>query len=163
MALTFNIDLGLRWTYTSPLDLSTPKETPSLDYSDELASGTAIDQANTIWSDTRTLSATSENLDLYGGLTNSFGTTINFTLIKGIFIKNKATTAGYTLLVGGDSNSVPVFSATNDIIKIGPDGILLLHNPSLAGYAVTNSTGDKLKVDSGANNITYDVIIWGVV
>lgn len=162
-SLTSNLELTLRWLYTNAGDLSTPTENARVSFDDELTNGTgAIDTADKVWSDTRTLAATTEELDLAGSLTDAWGATLTFARIKCIFIHNTTTTVGYTLTVGGAaSNAFPLFADTTDKYAIGPDGKFLIWEPSAAAKAVTAGTGDKLKFDSGANSVTYKIIIIG--
>lgn len=163
MALTTYLDLAMRWTKTNALDLTTATENPRLDYSDSLTDGTgAVDTADLVFSDRRTLAGTTENLDLAGSLTDAFGQTITFARIKMIFIHNRNTSVGHTLTIGGAaSNAFVLFSDTTDKYPIGPNGMMLLWEPSAAAKAVTASTGDILKIDAGANTIVYDIIIVG--
>ena len=157
------LNVSLEWIYENPLDQSTISDRNTKTFSDALVNGTVIDAADLIWHDQRTLAATTENIDLAGVLTNAFGTAMTFVKIKGILIKNRATTAAYTLAIGGHATAAFInwVASATDIVNIGPDGIFLLWNPSLAGYAVTATTGDMIKIDSGANSITYDIFIIG--
>jgi len=161
-SLTTNMELTLRWLYTNALDLSTPTDNVRLSFDDELTNGTgAIDTADKVWSDTRTLAATTETLDLAGGLTDAFGAALTFARIKMVFIHNTATTVGYNLTIGGGSNPFLMLADASDKYAIGPNGRFLIWEPSAAGKAVTASTGDLLLVDSGANSVTYKIIIVG--
>lgn len=162
MALSINLTAILGWTHTSALDQSTITDSSQINLSDTLASGTAVDQADQIWHDRRTLTATSENLDLAGSLVNAFGATLTFARIKGILIKNRSTTAGANLIVGGAAaNQFPLFSDVTDKIPIGPDGFFFYYDPSAAGKVVTAGTGDQLKIDAGASTIDYDIVLIG--
>ncbi len=164
MALKANLRLGLTVVETlATKDLSTPNDTLILNLADALASGTAIDQADLLFHDERTLAATSEELDLAGGLTSSFGATLTFVKIKGILIRNTSETAGDILAVGGAAANAFAnwVGNTSDIVNVGPNGFLLLWNPSLAGYGVTAGTADLLKIDAGANTITYEIMLIG--
>lgn len=164
LALTLNYDLSLSWTYTNALDLSTPEDRKRLNFLDSLASGTGLDQADRIFHDSRSISTgANDDLDLAGGLTDAFGTTLTFVKIKGIFIKNTATTAGEILNVGGGSaHFINWIGAAGDIVKIGPDGLFVLWNPSAAGYAVTATTADILRItNAGAGTIVYQIILVG--
>lgn len=127
-----------------------------------LDDGTAIDEVDGWWRDRRTVTAAAEDLDLRGGLTDGFGVAIAFAKLKVLIIRNRSIVAGETLSIGGDAASVPLFGAVNDILKIGPGGINIWINPSLAGIAVTATTGDIIQVDPGAATIEYDVIIGGI-
>lgn len=162
MALTTNLDLVLRGSHTNVLDLLTATASFSIDKGDSLTDGTgAVDTADLMWSDTRTLATTSESLDLAGSLTNVFGATVTFARIKAILIHNKSTTVGQTVTVGGAaSNAFPLFADTTDKYVIGPNGLFFVWEPSAAAKAVTASTGDLLKIETSAS-ITYDIVIIG--
>lgn len=168
MAITFtgNLDVRFQGFLNNPPDIGSLGQ--SIDYrqSYTLANGTGAGQANMLWSDTRTINASSsEDLDLAGGLTNVFGSTITFTAIKGIMIK-AASGNSNNVLVGGDANGfIGWVSDATDIIVVKPDGIFLLYDPSAGGYSVTGGTGDILQIaNSGAgSSITYDIILWGEV
>src|SRR5437868_13008161 len=87
------------------LDIGTARLDVNYSKRYSVANGTGADQSNMIWADTRTVNASSsEDLDLYGGLTNAFGDTINFTAVKGIFI---FAASGNTnnIIIGGDNNA----------------------------------------------------------
>lgn len=135
----------------------------SFSVSDDLADGTAIDQADMAWWDTdRNLNATTENIDLAGSLTDAFGATATFVKVKGILVHNKNTTAGETLKIGGAaSNAFLLFDNATDIYELGPDGVFVVWEPSAAALPVTASTGDILKMDAGSANITYDIVVVG--
>lgn len=124
--------------------------------------GTGASQIDTVWSDTRTASATPDTLDLRGSLTGANGATLNFAEIVLIVIINRATTAGYLLTVG-DAASNPIASimeAATHRLNIGPSGAGILWNP-IDGYATTAGSADVLQIDPGANSIEYDIFIAG--
>jgi hypothetical protein len=158
------IDLRIKGSYTTARDLESPVSQYDILFRHVLSSGTGLDQGDLLWSDERILSATSENIDLAGGgLSDGLGSALAFVKVKGIYIRNMATTAGYNLLVGGAATNAFInwVGDATDIVNVGPGGALLLYNPSAAGYAVTAATGDILKIDSGANAITYRIVIIG--
>ncbi len=150
------------------LDLSTPSDRLNFTFDDSLANGTASDQADIVWHDQRVLDAGGYNEELElaataegARLVGAFGNKIVFAKIKGIVIENLATIAGYVLMVGGSGADGFVNWVGNetDIIKIGPKGVFALWSPE-DGYAV--STDDLLKIDAGANVITYKIMLVGV-
>jgi hypothetical protein len=134
----------------------------SYDIGQLFADGTGANQLDFVWSDRRTLAATSEEIDLVGGLVDSFGVAFSVAKLKFLAIINRSTTVGHNLEVGGASAAVPIFSAANDEIIVPPGGKLIYVAPSLAGIAVTATSADLLKVDAGANTISYDIILGGV-
>lgn len=127
-----------------------------------LTTGTATDQSDLLWEDTRTLDAASEDLDLAGGLTDVHGDAITIVEVTGIVIKNRNTTAGHNLAIGGAAGNqfINWVANSSDILNIGPTGRWTLESP-IDGYAVTAGTGDLLKIDAGANTVTFDIAIWG--
>lgn len=159
--LATELSLALSWNYASAADLSTARDRKTFTTSDTLATGTGANQSDLIFHDTRTATAAPDDLDLAGGLTDPLGNTLTFAEITGIFIHNKSETATEVLSIGADANGlVNWVGAVNDIVKIGPEGILFVWNPR-DGYAVTADTGDILQVDPGADTIEYDVVIIG--
>lgn len=76
MAVTTDIKIRGEWNETGTGDLFTPRAQHTIEHLIALASGTSASQADLVWSDTRSLTATSENLDLAGSLTGALGTTV---------------------------------------------------------------------------------------
>lgn len=136
---------------------------PSFNFTD----GTGADQAKVAFADERTLSASSnEELDLAGGLTDLFGNTITFTKIKALLVVADAGNTNDVLVGGAGSNGfITPFGDATDVIKVKPGGLLLLVAPNATGYAVTASTGDKLKIanSSSGSSVTYQIGLLGVV
>jgi len=131
------------------------------------SNGTGDDQANQAFSDTRTLTASStENLDLAGSLLDAFGNTLTFTKVKALIVTASAANTNDVLVGGAASNAMATFFGdATDVVKVKPGGTLLLMAPESAGYAVTASTGDLLKIanSSSGTSVTYTIIIIGTV
>ncbi len=162
MALTVHMQAALKARLTGAGDLGTPTADINLDGQIVLASGTGANQADRIFADNRTLSAsTTEDLDLAGVLTDPLGATLTLAKVKGIFIKAGAANPG-DLTVGGDANAFAgIFGDASDTIKIPPGAILPLMWPG-AGKTVTAGTGDILQFASAAGGpSTYDIVIVG--
>ncbi len=168
MATTFSgsLSFGFRGYLTKTLDIGTANLTVPYDKRYSMTNGTDAAQGNMMWTDTRTIVASgTDDLDLYGGLVNAFGDTINFTAIKGVFIFASATNTN-NLLVGGDTAAVINWVGNaNDINVIKPGGMLCVYDPSAAGYGVTNTTADILQIanSSSGTGVDYDIIIVGEV
>lgn len=168
MAQTFtgSLKVAVTGTLTNSSDLGTDTSVINYSKSYGITNGTAADNANMIWSDTRTLNAsTAEDLDLAGGLTNAFGTTVTFTKITGIIISAAAANTNL-VLVGGDANGfVNWVASATDIIKVRPGGTFALYSNDATGYAVTGGTGDVLQIEnsSSGTSVTYDIILIGCV
>lgn len=161
MATTFSgyLSLGIVGALVKSLDIGTSRLDVSYSKKLTLTDGTGANQANMLWTDTRTLtSGSTEDLDVYGGLTNAFGDTINLTAIKAVIIV--ASTENTTnLTVGGDSADASTIRGT-----LKPGGWLVYADPSAAGDAVADSTADIIQVANAAGaSADYDIIVIGEV
>jgi len=157
--------VGTTWTYENEDNvIATVRSQKTNTFSVTMESGTGDNQSNAVWFDERELVATSETLDLSGSLEDVFGTTLLFTKIKALYIKNTSETTTEIIAVGGAAaNQWDTWVANaSDIVKVGPSGCLSLVNP-IDGYVVTAGTGDNLKIDAGSDTITYQIIIIGTV
>lgn len=158
--------LKIAATLTNALDLSTPEDALSRDYTLNLGDGNGANQANQVFHDQRTLAASaSEELDLSGGLTNGLGQSVTFTKLKLLLIKAAAGNTNDVLVGGASLNGfIAPFGDATDVIKVKPGGTLLLVAPDANGYAVTAGTADLLKIaNSGAGSgVTYDIVAIGV-
>jgi len=168
MATSLEVQVGIsvRGQYTNTTDLGSSVQKVGYAPVCNFSNGTGAEQANKYFEDTRTLTASStEDLDLYGGLTDVFGNTLNITKIKFIIIRAAATNTN-DVVVGGAAGSpiVSLFGTATDKINLKPGtGICLFATDSTA-YAVVTSTADLLKVANGGGttSVSYDIIIGGV-
>lgn len=161
MALSTKILARVVATETSALDLGTARAPITLEQDETIPTGTANSTNDLVYQDTLSLAAAASPLDLRGSLLTPLGATAAFVEITTLFIKNKATTDGYYVSMGAGSNPITtLWGASGDIIKIGPGGFLLLHNP-ITGYGTTAGTADILNLDPGANTISVDLVICG--
>ena len=150
---TGSADLGAALTFSIPQPLPIT-----------LTNGTGSGQANQIFSDQRTLTASStENLDLAGSLANPFGATITFATVKAIRVCAAAANTNNVVVGGAGTNTFNgPFSDATDKVAVKPGGCFLAVAPGV-GWTVTASTGDILLVaNSGSGtSVTYDVTIVG--
>lgn len=135
------------------------------EYRLRLTNGTGANQANNIFTDTRSLAASgSESLDLAGSLSNALGAVLTFTAIKVIRVRADPGNTNNVVVGGAPSNGfVGPFADATDKIAIPPGGMFEVVNPSAAGRTVTPGTGDLLLVaNSGAGTgVTYSIEIVG--
>jgi hypothetical protein len=151
-------------TLTSALDLATATVPLSYRQRLTLASGTAADQADLVFHDTRTIAASSdEDLDLAGSLTDAFGDTLTFVELKGVVVSAATGNTNNVVVSRPAANGVPLFSAAEDALPLPPGAVFAWFNPGDGGVTVTAGTGDLINVaNSGAGtSVTYDVIIIG--
>lgn len=178
VATNLNATLLIResWAFHKALDQSTTKDEDQTKYEKSLTFGTGNDQVDEMWHDRRevTPSTGTDDIALFGGLVNAFGETITFAKIKQIIIVNLGEedgsggfteTAGEDLLVGNSGVDAfnDLFNGVDaSVIKIGSGDVFLISN-KLAGFTVTSTTADTLRVlhDGSTKDITYDITIIG--
>ncbi len=137
------VSAGVKGSVTSTPDIGSLNYAVNFAASLTFADGTGANQANMIWADQRTLSASAtEDLDLAGGLTNVFGAALTFTKIKAIII-----------------------TAAGDGIALTPGAFFAAGFPNLAGIGVTGGTGDLLTLtnSAGTTPVTYNIVVVGIV
>jgi hypothetical protein len=167
LATTLTLIFNALQTGTGGLGTAENEVTP--DYSDSLATGTGLDQADKLFSANYTIAnGANQDIDLAGVLTDPFGATVTFARVKAIFIKLNTTTAGYYINVGGGDNGsgqnafATIFADASDKLKVRAGGMGLLWAPDATAYAVTAGTGDILRINNpNAASVSVDVIIIG--
>lgn len=170
MIASSTVSLSIAATSSLQRDLSKATDPFSLTIAKSLAEGTGINQFNRVFTDTRTLlSGANERLSMYnfGGapVTDPVGQPLALSRVVLLMIRNNNTTAGNSLVIGNDATSaawVSPFTANTQTITIEPGGILLLLAPSVAGYAVANTTNHLLKIlNAGSGSVDYDIVVFG--
>jgi len=164
MALTSTLTFSVSGIHTGVADLGTPAFPFTLSSNFTMASGTAANQADRVFADTRTLGiSATEDLDLAGVLTDAFGVLITFVKLKALIIKAAAgNTNNVNLSRPAGATGVPIFLAISDGIVIPPGYTFAWFGPG-TGITVTPSTGDLITLtNSGAGTgVTYDIVIIG--
>lgn len=165
MGLTSDIQMSVTGKHTGTLDLGTPTLQFGLSAPISLASGTGANQADRVFTDTRTLAASAnEDLDLAGVLIDAFGQAITFVKIKAVIIKAAAGNTNNVRVTRPASNGFPLYLAAGDGEDVPPGGVIAKVAPGAAGWGtVTPATGDLINVaNSGAGtSVTYDIVIIG--
>lgn len=164
MSVTALIDLTVRGTQFGANDLGTPQMPFQLSERVEFSPGAAAGQANIVFSDTRTIAASSnDDLDLNGSLPGSLSGTVGFTLVRAIIIRAAAGNTNNVVVGGAASNQfVGPFGAAAHTLAIRPGDELFITNRG-PGWTVTPGTGDLLRIANGGAGtpVTYDIIIIG--
>ena len=150
--------------FTNALDLSTAKDELNRKTQYDFTDGTGSNQADRIWHDQRTLTASSsENLDLAGSLSSVYGASITFATVKAIIIKAASGNTNDVVVGNAASNQfVGWFGAAAHTEAVKPGGISI-HIAPATGWTVTAGTVDQLKILNGGagTSVTYDIIIIG--
>lgn len=167
MALSVRALVQLAATLTSSSqDLSSLESNLPFGRQFAWSDGDGAGEADTIWSDERTLAASgTEDLDLAGSLTDPFGATITLATVKGLIIAADSGNTNNVVLGGASSNGwVTWVGAATDKVVVRPGGLLALFAPDATAYAVTADTADLLHVaNSGSGtSVKYQIIVIGV-
>lgn len=131
-------------------------------YNKLFTDGTGANQVGSLFYDaTRPLNATSEDLDLAGGLTDFQGAALGLNNVKVLVAENLDTDAGDTLKLkpGGTNPVTGILGGTSPTLTIYPGGFCLLVNPSEAP-TVTGGSADTIAFET-ADNSTYKVLVAG--
>jgi hypothetical protein len=163
-SLKSRVEVVVTGELTSALDLTTVSSPLSLRRALELANGAGAGQANVIWSDQRTLAAsTPESLDFAGGgLVDAFGTAVAPARIRALIIyASPANTNNLTLF--GDAASILFLNTAATTVTLKPGGMYVFTDPSAAGVVVTGTTADIIKVANAGSGttVTYDIVVIG--
>lgn len=165
MTLNTTLSVGIAATLYGAAGLATPQQPLQLASNIPLSSGTGANQADKLYSATRTLTASSaEDLDLAGTLTDAFGSVITFARVKALLIRAAAANTNNVIVGGAGSNGfVSWVGAATHTVTVRPGGLLFLAAPDATAYAVTPATADLLHVANGSSgsSVTYDVVIIG--
>ena len=164
MAINGQARVVLGLEHTGADEATEPYEKlPTINF--DVTDGTTEDQMDLVYVDQRTLAASAtEDLDLAGGVENSFGDTLTFVDVRMICVKASSDNTNDVLVGGAASNAfVNWVSNSSDVVVVKPGGVLFLYTPTDPGYAVTAGTGDLLKIanSAGSTSVTYDIYIGG--
>lgn len=167
MSLTSRISLAASAAQTATLDLGTALAQLSKSYTVDLADGTSAGQANRLFHDTRTLTASAtEDIDLAGVLADAFGATLTYARVKGLIV---AAAAGNTnnVIVGGASATqfVSWNGGATHTVTVRPGAVFALFAGSAdaTGYVTAAGSTDLLKIanSAGSTSVTYDLVVLG--
>lgn len=166
MALQTNIAVAINALLTGVLDIGTVQhELKNVGPSLNLTTGTGANQADRLFTDTRTLAASAnESLDLAGSLVDALGVTLTMARVKLLVIKAAASNVNNVIVGGVGANGwITGFGDATDKLVVRPGGFIILAAPDAVAYAVTAATADLLLIaNSGAGTpVTYDIIVVG--
>jgi hypothetical protein len=157
---------GAGWLGGAQLSVA-PPTTPQSNY----GNGTTAGNVDLIYAATLTLSATPTTLDLTS-LLDPLNGAVAFARVREFYLRNNATTDGWTVIVGGGASNPWVgasqFLQASSTVTVGPStsstspctGKLAFAAPNTTGYVV-DGTHKTLKLDPGANTFTVEVLIVG--
>ena len=142
------------------------KFTPAIEKVQSLTDGTTANKADLMYVDERTVaSATNDDIDLSGSLTDAFGVTITAAEIVAVLIINGPISGAANttdLTIGAGTNPFIGFLGAGDTIgPIKPAGMFMIGAGDADGVgAVTAGTGDILRIaNSSGASATYQIAI----
>jgi hypothetical protein len=168
-----NTQIGafLKGDLSSALDLVNVLASLNLTAGTAFDNGTSAGQVDKMFSDTRTLSASSsEDLDLTGTLVDAFGATITMARIKGLLIRASAGNTnnviiGANIAANAWATLIGPAGAAGGTITLRPGAFIVAGcgSADATGWAVTAGTGDLLHItnSAGGTSVSYDVVIIG--
>lgn len=162
MAVKADLQLTLRVDETYTKDLGVLALPHLLDASAVWVNGSGSNQAQVVYSDSNSVASGSPvTYDLRGTLLGADGSAANFNPVRLLAIRNRSTTTGQNLQVGGGSNSWNTWvGATGDIVIVPPGGVLVLSSP-IDGFGTTVGTADILQIASASGTIPFDILLIG--
>jgi hypothetical protein len=164
MALTAELRVKIAARMTAALDLGSSASSVAVDDVWQLTDGTTANKADIIWSDTRTITASSsEDLDLAGVLTNAFGATVTMVEVVALYVQAAAENTN-NVIVGDATSPVPLFGGTTPTFSVKPGGAFFVVAPNAAGlFTVGAGSTDDLKIanSSSGTSVTYDIVVIG--
>ena len=166
MSVGLSLSFKPNVTYNSTIDGGTKSATyDAATFARTLAEGVGMNQCDKIfWKTYSVPFGTPVDIDLAGSLSDLLSGTLTLAKLKLLMIFNQASEGAPTniLNVGGGSNPITtLWGAGGDIIKVKPQGCLLLFDPTAGGYAVTAGTGDILRLDAAAGTFNVDIMLAG--
>lgn len=166
MGITSKLVIAASINQTNALDLAAAAIPLEYRAAVDLASGTAAGQADKVFHDQRTLSASAtEDLDLAGVLLDVFGAAITFAKIKGLIVKAAAGNTNNVVLGAAAANPWTALLGATGTLTVRPGATVAVFAGAAdaTGYAVVAGTGDLLKVanSAGGSPVTYDIVLLG--
>ena len=120
--------------------------------------GSGANQAGVLYQGSLALTSGTNNVDLNGVLTDSYGTTVSLVRVKALFFQNNS--VSNTMTIGNGTNPFVGILNSTGTITVQPGDCFCFVSGSATGYVVTASTGDILKV-AGTGTDGFTLVILG--
>lgn len=156
MALDAQILLSILAHESSSGDISRTLRATPASYSLTLSDGTGANQAQVVWSDSRTATTTPDTLSRFTLTDVRSGATASILLdaLKLLYIWNKSSSVS----INASATGWAVLPSSPH--RIRPGGVLLITAPGQDGYA-PGGMGDSITISTGAASADYDIILIG--
>lgn len=164
MALSASVKVSINATQTKTADFESASSAIALALAASFTDGTAANQADRIFKDTRTLTASStEDLDFSGSLTDIYGAAVVFADIRVLCIMADSANTNNVRVIRPAANGLVIFAAASDELAVRPGGCFLYVATDTTAIPVTAGTGDLLTLtnSAGGTSVTYSIIAIG--
>lgn len=157
--------LRLLSTQTRSIDLQTGRAPLSFQQGYSLANGTGANQADLLWTDRRTINASSnDDLDLAGTFTDVFGQAVVFVRVKAILIvADSGNTNNVVIGNAAATQFLGPFGAAAHTLAVKPGDSFFASALGAIGWPVAAGSADLLRIaNSGAGTaVNYNIGILG--
>lgn len=165
MALTTNINLGIKALLTGSADIADLSAPHIGQYGATWSNGTVASTADLVWGDTNSLagSATTD-IDLAGSLTGALGGTVTFARVKMILVTaNPTNTNNVVVGAAAATQFVGPFGASTHTVSVQPGGMFMVAAPGATAWPVTAGSTDFLRITNSAAGtaVIYTIMIIG--
>jgi len=162
MALNAQIMLSILAHETSAGDLSRTLRATPASYALSLTDGTGANQAQVVWSDSRTATTSDDDLPLktLPDTRDGAAVVVAFSNIKLVYVRN--TSASSTLAIGGVS-SITAFAGLpiNVPLQIAPGGCYFFSTPGADGATAGVGIEAVARFAAVSGSCTYDIVLIG--
>jgi hypothetical protein len=162
--VTANLEVSVQAQLDGTADIGTPSiNSSALRVLKFTPGNSTIGQADVMWSDSRTITASgTDSLDMTGSLTGLLGGTVAMAEVCAIYIEAATTNTNQVVIGGAASNTFSgPFATTTSKIALNPGEFVLLSSQN--GWGVTAGTGDILQIanSAGGTSVVYNIILIG--
>lgn len=149
--VSVTVTVGVQGDYTNTAGLATQDAHVATRSDLAFLTGTGANQANKVYSENVSISASSSESDDLTTATDALGAALGLTSVKAVVFLADSTNTNNVVFGNAASNgwSAP-FDASTDTISVPPGGRLVLINPTAAGWTV-DSTHKLLKVANSSS------------
>jgi hypothetical protein len=157
--------LSVITTLIAGLDLATQQSALNFTRGFPLDSGTGANQADKVFSDTRTIAPSgTDDLDLAGTLLDAFGVVLTFVKVKVIAVAASSLNTNNVVIGNAAATQfLGPFGAATHTISVAPNGLALFARADATGWPVGAGASDLLRFTNSAAGtpVTYDVVLIG--
>jgi choline kinase len=160
VSLSAEVFFSIVTVETDTADIARNSRVTRADYFQSLTEGRDENEAQIVWSDSRTVVSPQETLDLrsLADTRDGAAVTVAFSAVKVLYVRNKATTADNIVTLSSVFIAYQGFAAGTHIVRSG--GLFLCAAPGNDASTEIISTNATITI-SGAVGAQYDIVLIG--